>query len=1298
MNRIYSLIAIKLFFILSIMWGSISAYAGCDGHWNSVPCDGCGINSGSDMGNVQAHNHYNWQCGADTDITGDGSCYLNNDVNYHYQSNGGGCGDSTTNVNVDVRTDATTRCHVEIHSNANDCDWRQNRYIKINQVVAIQNAPAASVAVGLVSTQLAYTATNSNGTNTKGLNTTETWSASGTNGCSVSSDGLVTYGKVPGTCTVVMTLSGSIHLVANSAQFTTTLFQTAQTMTVTTAAPVGPVSYGATFNVVASATGYAPQITTLTGGSCMASSTIAGTTTTAKITIVNTSAPCYIYYNQDGMNAGGYYVYTAVAEQSSTTTISTATVAQTITFNAQAAQTYSVGGTFPINPTATSDSGLLVTYTSSTLPVCTITGIGNNIVAIQTAGTCTIKADQAGNANYNAATQASQNITINKAAQTITVTQAAPATAAKGSTFPVSATASSGLLVAITTTTPTICTAPGGATGSTTITVLSTIGTCTVSFAQAGNGNYNPATTVTNDSTVTLLQQTITVTQSAPSQIALNGTFDVTATSNSGLAVAISIDSVLNGCAIQTGGSGTANIKLTSGTVACKVKFNQVGNVAYDPATEITNTVVAIRTAQSITVGTPGPASAIKNATFNVAASASSALGVTITVSGGCTKTVGGTNTATIQMDNIGASNCTVSYNQAGNDSYSPAPQVLNVVKDGTVPTLTQITAVPTPTNQTPEYSFKSSETGTIIYGGDCSSTTTNSLADPSINVIVFNELAVGVHSNCTVRVVDGAGNTSTTLAIPSFTVQSNVVAYVKTVASGTADCTSWANACANIQTAINSPGVNEVWIASGVYRPASTINLKAGVGLYGGFAGNETSYVPSYIDTFVNIESGVVSSGATYGQTSSAVNVTIISGDKDNNDVIDSRGLVISAADVVGTNLAQILNANALTVLPSKRVKISNLILNAARGASSGGAIGVVNSYVEVDRTQFVFNKGNTGGAVSVTSGGKFVAIDSVFLKNESTGAGGAIASSGLATDVTEIQLQNSIFESNIAGTNGGAIQHAAGKLWVLNSTFFGNSLLSATGSGGAIDLASLTYPSAADIRYVTMVKNIAGTSAAPNGRGGAININSGATAVATLANSLVVGNSALATTGTNIADMSKISDGGYNVVGFNNVSGMITGTNTPYSFVGGTSATAPAALVTDILDVTLADNGGYTATLKLTEASYARDRIPNIHADCENLSSVGEDQRGNYRPDVSGKYCDVGAMELNNIDPCVDPNRQKGFFVMTYPNSNTTCIASGGVSFKVGLLHPFHLILLMLIGIILPLKRIKNTGNLEK
>jgi hypothetical protein len=66
------------------------------------------------------------------------------------------------------------------------------------------------------------------------------------------------------------------------------------------------------------------------------------------------------------------------------------------------------------------------------------------------------------------------------------------------------ATATSGLAVTFTTTTPTVCTVSGTA-----VTLVSS-GTCTIVAAQAGNATYKPAASVTRSFAVSQATQKIT--------------------------------------------------------------------------------------------------------------------------------------------------------------------------------------------------------------------------------------------------------------------------------------------------------------------------------------------------------------------------------------------------------------------------------------------------------------------------------------------------------------------------------------------------------------------------------------------------------------------------------------------------------------------------------------------------------------------------------------------------------------------------------------------------------------------
>lgn len=267
--------------------------------------------------------------------------------------------------------------------------------------------------------------------------------------------------------------------VAGGAQPTYTVYlqgtaigKTTQTITFG-AAPT--ITVGTTGAVSATASsGLAVTYSSSTPSVC----TISGTTVTGVA-----AGPCVIAADQAG-NSDWY-----PATQTQPITIGMGN--QTISFTPVTSTTIAVGGTGVASATA-SPSGLPVTLTSTTPATCSISG---NAVSALAAGTCTIAANQAGNANYNAALQVTTDITINtKTSQTITFGTAP--TVNVGTTGTVSATASSGLAVTYGSSTPGICTISGS-----TVTGVAQ-GSCTITADQAGNATYNAAPQVTQSFTV----------------------------------------------------------------------------------------------------------------------------------------------------------------------------------------------------------------------------------------------------------------------------------------------------------------------------------------------------------------------------------------------------------------------------------------------------------------------------------------------------------------------------------------------------------------------------------------------------------------------------------------------------------------------------------------------------------------------------------------------------------------------------------------------------------------------------
>ena len=125
-------------------------------------------------------------------------------------------------------------------------------------------------------------------------------------------------------------------------------------------------------------------------------------------------------------------------------------VRQTISFPAIGATTMLDS---PVVVSATASSGLPVTFSTTTPDVCSASGADGSTITLLGAGTCTVRADQAGDANWAPAVSVLRNSTVRTVTQSITF----PSLTAKlitESPVVVSATASSGLPVTFTTTTP----------------------------------------------------------------------------------------------------------------------------------------------------------------------------------------------------------------------------------------------------------------------------------------------------------------------------------------------------------------------------------------------------------------------------------------------------------------------------------------------------------------------------------------------------------------------------------------------------------------------------------------------------------------------------------------------------------------------------------------------------------------------------------------------------------------------------------------------------------------------------
>jgi hypothetical protein len=325
---------------------------------------------------------------------------------------------------------------------------------------------------------------------------------------------------------------------------------------------------------------------------------------------------------------------------------------QTISFSTPAPSTEIYQGTFPV--AATSTSGLpvsLMVDPSSTL-VCSLS---SGMVTMNTGtGTCTIDANQAGNTNYNIATQVQTSAAAAKAAPTVSWSTAPPLSAAYNSHFTVVASTNSTGAIAYS--------ATGGCTNLLgVVTMNSGTTACLVSAGAVADSNYTAGSVGPTSVTASLAGQTISFTTPAPSTEIYRGAFPVVATSTSGLPVSLMVDfgSTLV-CSLSSG-----MVTMNTGTGTCTIDATQAGNGNYNPATQATTSAAATKAAPTVSWSMAPPLSAAYNSHFTVVASSNSTGAITYSATGGCTNLLG------VVTMTSGTTACLVSAGAATDANYA---------------------------------------------------------------------------------------------------------------------------------------------------------------------------------------------------------------------------------------------------------------------------------------------------------------------------------------------------------------------------------------------------------------------------------------------------------------------------------------------------------------------------------------------------------------------------------------------------------------------------------------------------
>jgi hypothetical protein len=343
-------------------------------------------------------------------------------------------------------------------------------------------------------------------------------------------------------------------------------------------------------------------------------------------------------------------------------------------------------------------------------------------------------------------------------------------------------------------------------------------------------------------------------------------------------------------------------------------------------------------------------------------------------------------------------------------------------------------------------------------------------------------------------------------LGLTTSSVFGGSVIYVNQAATGVGDGSTWTDAYAGLQPALDAAGVSEgaigeIWVAKGTYKPSkrtdpndprsATFQLIDGVPLFGGFAGTEASSDERNIDANPTVLSGDLNGDdgpnfVNYGENTYHVVTGIGVG---NATVFD--GLTITGGHAPGPgfpgsygggmhlvnahpeirnctftrNLAERPHANvawsggggAALFMYQEEQDPSPPPLNVSRSRftdnnsiGDGGAVLIWGAYFAGSTvvTECSFERNVGVGAFSGFWGNDYTFRSCVFADNSSRGPGGAI----WAYSDGDILMEACRFERNTAGWGGAAVVQGGQRVVIRDSIFADNA--AGSGSSGALQV----------------------------------------------------------------------------------------------------------------------------------------------------------------------------------------------------------------------------------------------------
>lgn len=272
-----------------------------------------------------------------------------------------------------------------------------------------------------------------------------------------------------------------------------------------------------------------------------------------------------------------------------------------------------------------------------------------------------------------------------------------------------------------------------------------------------------------------------------------------------------------------------------------------------------------------------------------------------------------------------------------------------------------------------------------------------------------------------------------------------STVWYVNFAASGGNTGQNWIDAFTDLQAALaTAKSGDQIWVAQGTYKPTGSADrtvsfmLKDGVGVYGGFVGNESNLSQREVVNNATTLSGDI---GTPGENSDNSYHVVTSSGLTSTAVLDGFTIIDGKAD--GPSFSQFSGGGLFNISGSP--VLTNVTFSNNSANTHGGGMDNSDGAPTLSNVTFSNNSAVDGGGGMESSAGTLTqtnvtpTLTNVTFSNNSATAGGGMSNINSSLPM----LKNVTFSNNFAHI-GGSLYNNGGHPVLVNSLLWGNTAFS--------------------------------------------------------------------------------------------------------------------------------------------------------------------------------------------------------------------------------------------------------------